>query len=173
MKCPACKNILTKIVQAGVKVLACQDECGGLWFSRPQLMRLEKLKSGLGTSLLKINRADGVRVYRGVEHICPQCKTTLLFRHFFSKELDTEVNQCAKCGGFWIDVAGLAKLQSMNGQQKQKAMDKYFSIIFYKKISGIHIINEDVAMAVKNIIQIFQFLCLEKDLPEECRELGR
>ena len=105
-------------------------------------------------------------MYRGAEHICPQCRTTLLFRHFFSKEWDTEVNQCAKCGGFWIDVAGLSKLQSMNGQQKQKAVDKYFSIIFHKKISGIHILNEDVDRAAKNIIQIFRFLCPEEDFPE-------
>ena len=119
-----------------------------------------------------IKRADGIKVYRRVEHICPQCKTTLLFRHFFSKEMDTEVNQCAKCGGFWVDVAGLAKLQSMNGQQKQKALDKYFSIIFQKKISGIHILNEDVTKAVKNIIKIFRFLCPEDDFPEADIELG-
>ena len=166
MECPACKNVLTKVVQAGVKVLACQDECGGLWFSQSQLRRLEKLKPGLGASLLKIKRADGVKVYRSIEHICPQCKTTLLFRHFFSQELDTEVNQCAKCGGFWIDVAGLAKLQSINRQQKQKAVDKYFATILNKKISGIDILNEDVAKVVKNIIQIFQFLCPEEDFPE-------
>ena len=171
MKCPACKNILTKIVQAGVKVFACQNECGGLWFSQQHIRRLEHMKSGLGKPLLKIKRSDGYKVYRGVEHICPQCKNTLLFRHFFSKELDIEVNQCAKCGGFWIDLAGLAKLQFLNGQQK-KAVDKYFSIIFCKKISGIHILNEDVARAVKNIIQIFKFLWPEKDFPEVGRELG-
>ena len=167
MECPACENVLTKFINAGVKVLACKDECGGLWFSQSQVKRLEKFKSGLGASLLKIKRADGVKVYRGVEHICPQCKTTLLFRHFFSKEFDTEVNQCAKCGGFWVDFSGLAKLQSMSGQKKQKALDQYFSIIFYKKIRGIYILNEDVAEAIKNINLILQFLCPEKDFPEE------
>ena len=172
MKCPACKNILTEIVQAGVKVFACQNECGGLWFSQQHIRRLEHLKSGLGKPLLKIKRSDGYKVYRGVEHICPQCKNTLLFRHFFSKEFDTEVNQCAKCGGFWIDVAGLAKLQSIDGRKKQKAVGEYFSIVFYKKILGIHILNEDVAKVVKNIIQIFQFLCPEEDFPEIDRKLG-
>ena len=137
MECPACENVLTKFINAGVKVLACKDECGGLWFSQSQVKRLEKFKSGLGASLLKIKRADGVKVYRGVEHICPQCKTTLLFRHFFSKEFDTEVNQCAKCGGFWVDVAGLAKLQTMHGQKKQKAADKYYQM--YQKIACYHL----------------------------------
>ena len=166
MKCPACKNILTEIVQAGVKVFACQNECGGLWFSQQHIRRLEHLKSGLGKPLLKIKRSDGYKVYRGVEHVCPQCKTTLLFRHFFSKEYDTEVNQCAKCGGFWIDIAGLAKLQFVNKLGKQKAVENYFAIILGQKISGIHLLNEDVARAVKNIIEIFKFLCPEGEFPE-------
>ncbi len=166
MHCPACKNALTKIIIASVKILACEDGCGGLWFSQSQVKMLENLKPGLGMPLLKIKRADGAKAYRRVEHICPYCKTTLLFRHFFSKEIDTEVNQCAKCGGFWFDVAGFSKIQTMNGQQKQKAIDEYFSIILYKKIKNIHILNEDVGKVVKNIIHIFKFLCPEEDFPE-------
>ena len=166
MHCPACKNALTKIIITSVQVLACEDGCGGLWFSQRQVKMLENLKPGLGMPLLKIKRADGIKVYRRVEHICPYCKTTLLFRHFFSKEMDTEVNQCAKCGGFWVDVAGLSKLRSMTGQKKQIAMGSYFSIILHKKISSIHLLNEDVDQAVKNIIQIFKFLCPEEDFPE-------
>jgi len=166
MHCPACKNALTKIIITSVQVLACEDGCGGLWFSQRQVKMLENLKPGLGMPLLKIKRADGIKAYRRVEHICPYCKTTLLFRHFYSKKLDTEVNQCAKCGGFWFDVAGFSKIQTMNGQQKQKAIDEYFSIIFYKKIKNIHILNEDVGKVVKNIIHIFKFLCPEEDFPE-------
>lgn len=165
MECPACKNLLTEIVQVGVKVLVCQGECGGLWFSHSQVWKLEKLKSGMGTQFLKISRADGVKIFRGVEHICPQCKTTLLFRHFFSKELDTEVDQCAKCAGFWAGVTGLAKIQSIEETQKKKAIDNYFSIILNKKITGIKILNEDVADALKSIFHIFRFLCPEEDFP--------
>ena len=54
----------------------------------------------------------------------------------------------------------------MNGQQKQKAIDEYFSIILYKKIKNIDILNEDVSKVVKNIIHIFKFLCPEEDFPE-------
>ena len=173
MECPACKNILTKTVKASVQIFVCKDQCGGLWFSQIQVKKIETLNPGLGTSLLKIKRADGVKLYRRVEHICPQCRTTLLFRHFFTKELDTEVNQCAKCGGFWFDVAGLSKLQSMKGQQKQKAVKNYFSVILDEKILNVHLVNEDVAKAVKNIIQVFQFLCPEEDFPRMGKELGR
>ena len=50
----------------------------------------------------------------------------------------------------------------MNGQQKQKAIDEYFSIILYKKIKNIHILNEDVGKVVKNIIHIFNYFALKK-----------
>ena len=54
----------------------------------------------------------------------------------------------------------------MNGLQKQKAIDEYFSIILYKKIKKIHTLNEDVGKVVINIIHIFKFLCPEEDFPE-------
>ena len=81
---------------------------------------------------------------------------------FSARSSDTEVNQYAKCGGFWFDVAGFSKTQTMNGQKKQKAIDKYFSIILYKKIKNIHILNEDVGKVVKNIIHIFNYFALKK-----------
>jgi len=166
MDCPACKNKLTSIIIVNVQVLACENGCGGLWFSQSQVKMLKNLKPGSGLLLLKINRVDGIKIYHKVENICPYCKTTLLFRHFFSKEFDSEVNQCAKCGGFWFYVAGFSKIQAMNSQQKQKAVYEYFSSIFYEKIKNIHIINEDVAKAVKNITHIFKFLCPEEDFPK-------
>ena len=52
-------------------------------------------------------------------------------------------------------------------------MNKYFSVVLDKKISGVHFLNEDVAKAVKNIVQIFQFLCPEEDFPKAGKELGR
>ena len=114
---------LTIFIIANIKILACENGCGGLWFSQDQLKIIGSLNPGLGLPLLKIKHADGIKAYRRVEHICPNCKTTLLFRHFFSKKFDTEVNQCAKCGGLWFDVAGLSNIQSMTEQQKQKSLE--------------------------------------------------
>ena len=166
MHCPACKNKLTIFIIANLKILACKNGCGGLWFSRAQLKIIGSLNPGLGLPLLKVKHADGIKTYRRVEHICPYCKTTLLFRHFFSKKFDTEINQCAKCGGLWFDVAGLSNIQSMTGQQKQISLNKYFSTILYKNIKNIPIINEDVDKVVQSIVHVFKFLCPKEDFPE-------
>ena len=74
MHCPACKNALTKIIIASVQILACEDGCGGLWFSQRQVKMLENLKPGLGMPLLKIKRADGSRYIVGSNIFVPIAK---------------------------------------------------------------------------------------------------
>ena len=120
--------------------------------------KIERLKQGAGSALLNFEIADGVKTYRGAEHPCPHCKTTLLYRHFFSRNFDTEVNQCSKCSGFWIDVGGLSKIIRSNSKEKKELIEVYFTAIRNEKISEMSLLNEDVAQAVKLIISIFNII---------------
>ncbi|MBT5549572.1 MAG: zf-TFIIB domain-containing protein [Nitrospina sp.] len=158
MKCPACGNELQTIVVAGVSVQACQEECGSLWFDRFQFNRLKTLKPGIGKSLTIIERAEGVKIYRGAEHACPACKTTLLYRHFFSAEWDTEINQCCKCSGFWIDLAGLAKLQTLPVDRRKQAVEKYFAVVIDEKLAGMRLRHGDMAEQAQVLERILSFL---------------
>jgi uncharacterized protein len=158
MKCPACENELTEHKVSGVKVNVCAGSCGGLWFHIAQTRKIERLKPGAGSALLHFEVADGVKTYRGAEHPCPHCNTTLLYRHFFSRKLDTEVNQCSKCSGFWVDVGGLSKLVKSQQGEKEEALEKYFTAIMGDKISGMNLANEDIVQAAKTISSIFNFI---------------
>ena len=82
MKCPACDNNLTEINATGIKINVCKGSCGGLWVKNTQIKKIDRLKSGTGSKLLLIEKAAGIKIYRDVEHPCPQCKTTLLYRKF-------------------------------------------------------------------------------------------
>jgi uncharacterized protein len=166
MKCPACQNELYENLVAGIKVQTCQGECGGLWFDRFQFNKLKALKPGIGQSLLRIERAEGIKIYRGAENACPACKTTLLYRHFYSAEGDTEVNQCSKCSGFWIDLAGLARLESLPESQKKQATDKYYQVIIKEKLSGMRLLHSDTAEQAQILKHILLFLCPEKEWAE-------
>ena len=158
MRCPACENKLTEHKISGIQVNVCRGSCGGLWFHLIQTRKIERLKLGAGSALLDFEVADGVKIYRGAEHPCPHCKTTLLYRHFFSRKLDTEVNQCSKCSGFWIDVGGLAKIMKLQQGGKKEDLEKYFTAIMDEKISGMNLANQDMAQAAKMITSIFRFL---------------
>jgi Zn-finger nucleic acid-binding protein len=119
---------------------------------------LDRVNQGAGYELLLLEKAEGVKTYRGSEHPCPQCKTTLLYRHFFSRKHDTEVNQCAKCSGFWVDVGGLSKIVQSKNEEKQKLLKEYFTVIMDEKISGMNHASTDLAQAAKMITTIFNFL---------------
>jgi len=156
MKCPACENLLTEQNVSGIKVGTCNNSCGGIWFHNSQIKKIKHLKPGAGSELLFINKADGVKTYRNSEHPCPNCKTTLLHRHFFSKKYDTEVNQCSKCSGFWIDIGGLIEI-SYN-KNKKDLIEIYFTAIKDEKISKMNLGNHDIAEAADLITTIFKFL---------------
>ena len=161
MKCPACDNNLTEINATGIKINVCKGSCGGLWVKNTQIKKIDRLKSGTGSELLLIEKAAGVKIYRDAEHPCPQCKTTLLYRHFFSKQYDTEVNQCSKCSGFWIDAGGLGNIIKLSGEEKNVLLKKYNSAIINQKISGMNLANQDIAEAANSITKIFMFLSPE------------
>ncbi|MBT4259954.1 MAG: hypothetical protein HOD90_08580 [Nitrospina sp.] len=158
MKCPACENELTEHKISGVQVNVCRGSCGGLWFHIIQTRKIERLKPGAGSALLHFEVADGVKTYRGAEHPCPQCKTTLLYRHFFSRKFDTEVNQCSKCSGFWIDVGGLSKIMKSPNEEKKELVESYSTAIMNEKISGMNLASQDMAQAAEMITSIFVFL---------------
>jgi uncharacterized protein len=150
---------LQENVVTGIKVQACRGECGGLWFDRFQFKKIESLKPGIGQSLLMIEKAEGIKIYREAEHTCSDCKTTLLYRHFFIAEGDTEINQCSKCRGFWVDLTGLAKLQLLPADQKIPAVEKYFTAVLDKKISEMRLRHDHISKQAQVLEQILKFLC--------------
>jgi len=170
MKCPSCNLKLCEMSAGELRVFVCQGGCGGLWFGRFELLKLDKKSLGTGSRLLNIPRADGVRFFRDVEAICPHCETSLLLRHFFSRERDVEVCQCAKCGGFWIDAGALASLvkSGFETEDKQKqAVVSYFEIVFDQRIAKMNLHIEDVMESARSIVKIFLFICPEKFQPLE------
>lgn len=170
MKCPSCKLKLCEMSAGGLRVFVCQEGCGGLWFGRFELLKLDNKSHGTGARLLNVPKADGVRFFRDVEAICPQCETSLLFRHFFSRERDVEVCQCAKCSGFWIDSGELSSLvkSGFEPEEKQKqAVTAYFKTVFDQRIAKMNLHTEDVMESARSIVKIFLFICPKKFQPLE------
>lgn len=158
MRCPACENELVMRKVSGVKIEVCQSSCGGLWFHPSQIKKIKRLQPGAGYDFLFCEKAEGVKTYRDSEHPCPNCKTTLLYRHFFSREDDLEVNQCSKCAGFWVDAGGLAKIIISKKEEKKELIKNYFSVIMNEKIPKMNLANQDIAEAAELITVIFKFL---------------
>ena len=110
MDCPACNNELKAVSVTGVKVQTCAGSCGGLWFEWHEIKKLKDRNAGAGAELLLVERAEGVHTFRDIQHPCPHCIRSLLYRHCFSRKFSYEIDQCAKCAGFWVDVGTLVHL---------------------------------------------------------------
>ena len=159
MNCPACHHELKLLQVTGVKTHACEGSCGGLWFEWNEIKKLKDRNPAAGAELLRVERADGVHVFRDIQHPCPHCIHTLLYRHCFSREFNYEVDQCAKCAGFWIDAGVLSDLSKES--PTQTAVDTaglYFKNLFEENLKPENLTHPDTQEAAQIIFNLFRFL---------------
>ena len=164
MNCPSCKNALGVFIISEVKVYVCEKGCGGLWFNRVAIKIIPRCPDTAGRALLIIGQADGVRSFRDVEHICPQCESTLLYRHFFSKEHDLEVDQCSKCGGLWIDFGRKNLFRKYAHSGEKFYMEKWhnFEGVLREKFENMKGMHPDLLESRDQILQVFRFISPER-----------
>jgi len=159
MNCPACNNELQTVEITGVKVQACAGSCGGLWFAWNAIKKLKERNPASGAELLHVERAEGVHTFRNAQHPCPHCIRTLLYRHCFSRLFRYEIDQCAKCAGFWVDVGSLAHLPLKSASEEdQQHGAAYFKNLFEDNLKQSNLTHPDMQEAVQAIHHIFRFL---------------
>ena len=159
MNCPACHHELKLLQVTGVKTHACEGSCGGLWFEWHEIKKMKDRNPAAGAELLHVERADGVYVFRDIQHPCPHCIHTLLYRHCFSRAFNYEVDQCAKCAGFWIDTGVLSNLSKESSTQT--AIDTaslYFKNLFEENLKPENLTHPDTQEAAQIIFNLFRFL---------------
>ena len=159
MNCPACHHELKLFQVTGVKVHACEGSCGGLWFEWSQIKKLKDRNAAAGAELLHVERAEGVHVFRDIQHPCPHCIHTLLYRHCFSRQFNYEVDQCAKCAGFWLDAGTLSQLPpNASSESDQQTAAAYFENLFEESLKPEYLTHPDTHDAAQIIYQLFRFL---------------
>jgi len=155
--CPSCGGGLTLLEIAGAHVAGCHEGCGGLWFSHACQKKLRTQAPGAGRALLAVKSGEGVRVFRGPCPACPRCRTTLLFRHFFHPDLDLEVDQCARCGGVWME-AGLLGREPSGTLSAGDWTAEYFADIYNQGIAAMDVGNPEVREAANALVRILAWM---------------
>jgi Zn-finger nucleic acid-binding protein len=164
--CPSCNGGLTLLEIAGADVAACDGGCGGLWFSRACQKKLRTQPPGGGRALLAVKSGEGVRLFRGPCPACPQCRTTLLLRHFFDPALDLEVDQCARCGGFWMEAGMLGRGAQASLSAEERAA-RYFAEIYARCIAAMDVGNPEVREAANALVRILGWISPRPFMPGE------
>ena len=134
MKCPVCGKELTQVVAGEITVDACDEGCGGIWFDRFELQKVDAPEEPAGEILLEIQRKQGINVDTTKKKRCPKCQNIIMMQHFYSVRRQVLVDECPKCGGFWLDAGELAKIRNQFSSEMEKEIvtEQYISDIFDK-----------------------------------------
>jgi uncharacterized protein len=125
MRCTVCQKEMVVENFGGVKVDVCKNGCKGLWFDWTELNKLDEKNEGLGEALneaLKFPRNNDEN--RG-QIKCPKCGL-LMHAHKFQSEKEINVDECYKCGGFFLDSGELKIIRDkfMSEAERQAYEDK-------------------------------------------------
>jgi Zn-finger nucleic acid-binding protein len=117
MKCPACDHALSTVEVGPIKVDACSGGCGGLWFDRLELRRVDESVEGAGAALLDIPRTRE-RVHPKL--VCPRCDRQKMIQHLFHPTIRITVDECPRCAGMWLDAGELAEIRANAGTEAER-----------------------------------------------------
>src|SRR6476659_743595 len=115
MKCPACKNPLREKSAGDLTLDMCYGGCGGIWFDASEL---ERVNARAATTLHSIWQMPVSNVSLTEPRLCPRCLDLILERKWFSELKQVEIDQCARCGGIWLDAGEFTRIyEEMKGSK--------------------------------------------------------
>ncbi|MCI5145777.1 MAG: hypothetical protein D3923_09645 [Candidatus Electrothrix sp. AR3] len=127
MQCPACCKETEEIAVDDIAVDVCTKSCGGIWFDRFELQKVDEPHEAAGERLLQVKPENQIASDEKAKRMCPKCENMSLMRHFFSVKREVEVDECPKCGGFWLDYGELGQIRSQfsSEEERKKAAQAY------------------------------------------------
>jgi uncharacterized protein len=120
MNCPACGQGMRVEKVSGIAVDVCAEGCGGLWFDRLELRRLDELHEGDAANLL--NFGMGKSGHReGGRLACPCCTQKYpLIKRLFHPTIRVEVEECPGCAGHFLDPGELGEIRKSNRPEAER-----------------------------------------------------
>jgi Zn-finger nucleic acid-binding protein len=167
MQCPACDNELNEVIVGDIKVDVCKQGCGGIWFDIFELKRVDEKHEATGEMLLDIEKNPNITVDHSKKRNCPKCKNTIMMRHFFSVKREVEVDECPRCGGFWLDSGELGKIRKQFDTEdaRRSAAKNYFSDVFGSDLEKMKQQSEQDREKARRVARMFRFICPSYYIP--------
>ncbi len=167
MKCPACGHEMTRTSVRDIAVDTCKGGCGGVWFDWLELKKVDEQHESVGEDLLHVERDPNVQVDYERKRDCPHCDGIVMMRHFASVNREIEVDECAKCGGYFLDYGELNRLrdQYATEDEREQAADSLFAELFDAGLEDLHEQSEVTAERAHGLARMFRFVLPSYWLP--------
>lgn len=164
--CPACHHDLQEVTSGGVTVDACVGHCGGIFFDNRELQQVDENAEKAGERFLQIPRDPDQKVDMQSKRICPKCDMKMM-RHFFSVRRKIEVDECASCGGMWLDAGELARIRGEfeTAEDREHAALESFEQTFSGEMAAMRKESEAKAAQASRFASLFKAICPSAYIP--------
>ncbi len=151
----------------GISLDVCRGGCGGIWFDRYELLKVDESRESAGAELLDIERDPGIVVDHDKRLSCPKCPGVVMMRHFFSVKRQVAVDECPSCGGYWLDVGELAAIRTEfeTEEERNQAAARYFSELFDDELAAEHAKTMEDLESARRVAHVFRFICPSYYIP--------
>ena len=160
MNCPACDHQLTTKTVHNLTVDVCERGCGGIWFDWFELQKVDEPNEKAGELLLNIEKDPRITVQIQKNRKCPRCTDVVMMRHFFSTQMTVPVDECPKCGGFWLDAGELKSIrkQFASTEDREKAAHDFIEARFGPELKARKQAIEKKSAKIDKAAAAFKFL---------------
>lgn len=160
MQCPSCGGGLSEVEAGTIKVDVCRGGCGGIWFDRLELQRLDEPHESCDDSLLvgSGHESAGADIDRKLP--CPKCPDVKMMRIVYAMGTRFKVDHCGNCGGHWLDPGELCEIRahSMSKEQRMAEIDALFTERFGAQVSEMAAKHTDDAAGFHPVYNMVCFL---------------
>jgi hypothetical protein len=166
MRCPACRNTLAQRESGEIRLDVC-PRCGGVWFDRFELGKMDEPHEPMADGILNEAPAESVPVDRSERRGCPRCHDLLMMRHYFSVRKEVEIDECPGCGGIWLDSGELRKIRGLFGSEeaKDEASRRKFAEQFDGAMQRIREKSRENRERARRFANVFRFICPSYYIP--------
>ncbi len=167
MKCPACGHEMTEMKVHDIDVDACQGGCGGLWFDWLELKKVDEEHEAAGADLLDVKRDETIVVDGFAPRECPRCDGIIMTRHYTSVKREIEIDECAKCGGYFLDYGELNGLREeyATDEERAEAAQQMFGEMFDEDLDDQKAESDEDVDRARGLSRMFRFLLPSYYLP--------
>jgi Zn-finger nucleic acid-binding protein len=162
MTCPACGHALSPRTVGDVTVDVCDGGCGGIWFDRFELRKVDEVSEAAGEALLDVHRDGAVQVDSAKRYVCPKCTDgVVMMRHFWSVKRAVTIDECPECSGVFLDVGELATIRSEfpSEEARHAAADAYFADVVDPLLDAAHERSEEELERSRKLAHALRFVC--------------
>ncbi len=146
----------------------CDGGCGGIWFDHYELAKVNEAAEAAGEGLLDVERDASLEVDLERRRLCPKCTDgVVMMRHFTSVERKVTIDECAECGGIWLDAGELRAIRTEfpTDEARHAAADEYFADVFGPDLAAGHAESQAELERSQRFARAFRFITPSYYLP--------